>query len=298
MRTVLDSTILRFRRRVLLQHALRSFQSATLVLAGITVFAVIALRLFDVAVVPGPLWLSALVLPLALGVVMAFRATPRPAAFAAHVDRRGEGMGLLLASLERDPGSWGEDVERRAQVADKALPRVRGGAAALTVFSSAVAVGLLGLLPEIEPSGAPRAGAPAIAQALEAAREELALVKELEILDEQEAAALEQRIEALDQRLVDQEAVGWADLDSLVDAIREANEDAARGHESVRARSAELATKLASQGADERDRRELQALAARAQDLGMLEGLPPDVRAALESLARRGGAAAGRRGAN
>jgi uncharacterized coiled-coil protein SlyX len=187
-------------------------------------------------------------------------------------------------------------VSRHLAVADEALLRVRALRPVVAVLASVTAVALLGLLPRVEPSLDTGAGARAIASAIEAAREELDLVEELELVDEQEAAALEQRLDALEQRLADQEAVGWSDVDAFVDAVREASEESARGHEAVRARSAELATALASRDADERDRRELGALAARAQELGMFEGLPPDVRDALESLARRGGSGDGTAG--
>ncbi len=289
----LDTAVRRFRRRVVVVRTLQSVRAAVLALAGIVIFGVIALRLFDVHAVPEPIWLVALLLPVGFGILQGLRATPGAAAFAAHVDRRGQGRGLLLASLERDPGSWGEDVSRHLAVADKALPRVRALRPVVAVLASVTAVALLGLLPRVEPSLDTGAGTRAIASAIEAAREELDLVEELELVDEQEAAALEQRLDALEQRLADQEAVGWSDVDAFVDAVREASEESARGHEAVRARSAELANALASRDADERDRRELGALAARAQELGMFEGLPPDVREALESLARRGGAGDG-----
>lgn len=291
----LDDTLRTFRRRVVLARALAALRTSVVALAGVVVFGVIALRLFDVHVAPEPLWLLALVIPLAFAAVRALRATPGREAFAAHLDRRGRGMGLLLSSIERDPGTWSDDLGQRLAAARAALPRVEPLGAVLAVAGSVAAVALLALLPQLDPTSGPRTGERAIASALESAREELELVQELELLAEEEAAALEQRLDDLEQKLTEQEAVGWSDVDSLVEAMREASEDAARGHEQVRARSSELATALASRAAEDRDRRELSALAARAQELGMFDGLPDDVRAALEALARRGGASDGQR---
>lgn len=289
----LETTLRRFRRRVVIVTALEVVRSGVLLLAGLAVFAVIALRLFDVQVAPTASWLLALLVPIGAGLLHALRATPGPMAFASHVDRRGHGTGLLLASIERDLGTWSEDAARRLAAAEKALPRVRPFGALTATVASVFGVGLLALLPQLDPPGGSGTGAAAIAGALESAREELDLVRELELVDEEAAAQLEQRLDALEQRIEDQEAVGWSDVDAFVDAVREAGEESARGHEAVRARSAELASALASRDADAQDRRELAALAARAQELGMFEGLPPDVRSALESLARRGGAGEG-----
>ena len=289
----LETTLRRFRRRVVIVKALEVVRSGVLLLAGLAVFAVIALRLFDVQVAPTASWLSALLVPIGAGLLHALRATPGPMAFASHVDRRGHGTGLLLASIERDLGTWSEDAARRLAAAEKALPRVRPFGALTATVASVVGVGLLALLPQLDPPGGSGTGAAAIAGALESAREELDLVRELELVDEEAASQLEQRLDALEQRIDDEGAVGWSDVDAFVDAVREAGEESARGHEAVRARSAELASALASRDAEAQDRRELAALAARAQELGMFEGLPPDVRSALESLARRGGAGDG-----
>lgn len=289
----LDSTVRQFRRRVVLARALVVVRSGVLLLAGFAVFAVIALRLFDVQVTPTETWLLALLLPIGAGLFHGLRATPGPMAFASHVDRRGYGMGLLLASIERDLGTWSEDAAQRLAAAQKALPEVRPLGAIAAVVVSVVGVGLLAFLPQLDPVAGSGTSAAAIAGALESARDELDLVRELALAEEEEAARLEQRLDALEQRIEEQQAVGWSDVDAFVDAVREAGEESARGHEAVRARSAELASALASRDAEEQDRRELAALAARARDLGMFDGLPPDVQKALESLARRGGAAEG-----
>ena len=109
----LETTLRRFRRRVVIVKALEVVRSGVLLLAGLAVFAVIALRLFDVQVAPTASWLSALLVPIGAGLLHALRATPGPMAFASHVDRRGHGTGLLLASIERDLGTWSEDAARR-----------------------------------------------------------------------------------------------------------------------------------------------------------------------------------------
>ena len=136
----LETTLRRFRRRVVIVKALEVVRSGVLLLAGLAVFAVIALRLFDVQVAPTASWLSALLVPIGAGLLHALRATPGPMAFASHVDRRGHGTGLLLASIERDLGTWSEDAARRLAAAEKALPRVGPFGALTATVASVVGV--------------------------------------------------------------------------------------------------------------------------------------------------------------
>lgn len=280
--------LVRLRRRALVAGWSRGTSALAVGAAAVLAVVVLGARVLDQPVVPRPWWAGVLLLLAGVAAVRAARRTPPAGAFAPQLDRRLGAEGLLLASLERDAAGWEPDVRARLKDAARRIPRPRLAGDALRVLLAAGGVALLALLPAPEPARVVSV-ARAIERALEAARDDLDLAAAAGLVDEREAEELLRRAEELRERLLAGDPVAWSDVDALAERIDSTGENALAGLRAVEAGAAALLQEIDARGLEPRDVGELGRLAQRALELGMLEGLSPELREALEQLGRQGG---------
>jgi hypothetical protein len=240
--------------------------------------AVVAARLFGVALETSPWWLALLALPVGLGL---WRSRRSVSGSSAHLDRRLGLSGLLLAAQERGGEAWEPAIRRRLEDAAEVLPRPRWrrlGARLLPGLAVATAV----LLLPAPASSSPRARNPLLADALDRFEARLETAKRADLLRSEDAKEMERRVEEVRDRHEAGERVEWADVDALSDRLaRERAEALARLGKAIGA-AGDLARAQEDEATSEAAKTALDAVA----QAGLLDRLPDDWAKRLGEAAR------------
>jgi hypothetical protein len=221
MRSESDAGVNIFRVRLFVLFLARNSLIGLAVWAMIYGVVVLAARaMWDMA--PLPLLWGIASLPLVLGIaaLAAMRTLPTPAATRALLDRHGRAGGLLMVRDEADPRDWPSQSVRG--------PNLRWKAGRLSLLCS---IGLFFLLLAfLVPASFARMGTPHLDVRREAERleEQLAVLKEEQIIDEQRAEELKEKLNQLRKDALARDPVKTLEaLDFLHDTTQKLAQQAA-----------------------------------------------------------------------
>ncbi len=205
--------IRRFSRRVRAALFCGGFATSLATLALGLAVALLLLRPLGFWAAPESWWLVGLLLPVGYGFWRARRLGFSSGISAAHLDRRLGLEGLLIAAQERDPGEWGESLEVGLARARASLPRPRWRQlGAWPAGSVAVLAFVLSLDAPVMPTFVSN---PPMEQQLAELNQDLELMLEEGVVDEERGEDLATRLQELQERIEEGEAVEWSDVDSL-----------------------------------------------------------------------------------
>jgi hypothetical protein len=266
------SAVSAFTRRVAAASFLTGALQATGVVATVAAATLLGSRLGGYGVVPDAWW-ALLLLPVVAGGWWRLRRERLAPAFAAaHLDRRLQLGGLLLAAHEGvalEP-AWQRQLAAGLAAVPAALPRPRWAQLVRWPLAAVGLSTLLLLLPQ--PAPAPGALPPSFAatEAVERLQDELEELLQQPDLPPEVAKELEQQLERLQQQLGENSPALWRELDALQQRL---------GRESLLATAAASAAKAALGG---QDPAALAQAAAALLGAGGLDALPAAAKALLQ----------------
>ena len=269
--------VVRVRRRSALAGAVEGLAAAAVFVLGL----LLVLRVvFPVGLAPG-LWVAIVLGAGALlGAVLRLRRAPFSRDLgAAHLDQRLGLQGLLLTDREAEAAAWRPTLDAALARAADAHPTLlpthllrRGLVAALAVAASFLLPARAPAGPVVDPLGQ---------EALEEIQAQLDALEENAAIEEEKAEAIQERLDALEAGLEKDGFLAWTDLDALE---RRLEQEEAR-HAGDLAKAMEGLTDFAAnpepEGGAEAAQGEMAALLESAAAAGLLDKLPPDLRAKL-----------------
>ncbi len=300
--SVVTQSLRAFRRRLHTGLVLGGLADGVAAAALALAVAVVAARIFGVALTPRPAWAFLALVPAACACLRLRRGGLPRLSQAAHLDVRLGLEGLLVTAAETRDGSasaWQEQLDTRLRDLRRGLPAIRGRALLLRAgVPAAVLFGVCLLPPPPAPDPVRN---PQVAQALADLAQDLELAAERGVIPEPKLEELSKRAAELRERMESGSEVGWSDVDALRERMaqeRGLREDALQktAHALAALRAAKSASRSDTGGIGDPGDAE-----ARAQDLmraaaaaGLLNKLPEGVdaeaglagdQAALDALA-------------
>lgn len=245
-----DQSIRRFLRKLALLLAFK--QSLTLITIWFFAWGAVALVLRAASATPRMrlLWgATGIVVAVIAAAALSRRRLPSRDAVRALLDNRNDCGGLLMAGADADIGAW--------RVPEIALPRLRWRKGrAFGLLAAASAFVLVSLLAPVRFATINAARPMDVSQEVENLSAQIEALKEAQIIQEDRAEALEQKLDQLSQEASGEDpARTWEALDHLNDAVEKAAKEAAEtanARQERLARAEALAEGLAT-GADQLD---------------------------------------------